>query len=71
MEDLTFAVDKNNEIIEDEFNIDPHTFSAIWYGLDGYEVSDLKEKNYSDKVYDKGRGLKKHQETYKRGGSVF
>ncbi|MDU7948706.1 MAG: PBSX family phage terminase large subunit [Clostridium sp.] len=71
LEDLTFAVDKNNEIIEDEFNIDPHTFSAIWYGLDGYEVSDLKEKNYSDKVYDKGRGLKKHQETYKRGGSVF
>lgn len=25
LEDLTFAVDKNNEIIEDEFNIDPHT----------------------------------------------
>jgi phage terminase large subunit len=71
LEDLTFAVDKNNEIIEDEFNIDPHTFSAIWYALDGYEVSDLKEKNYSDNVYDKGRGLKKHQETYKRGGSVF
>ena len=28
---------------EDEFNIDPHTFSAIWYALDGYEVSDLKQ----------------------------
>ncbi|MGF9913726.1 PBSX family phage terminase large subunit [Paenibacillus ehimensis] len=42
LKDLTYAVDKNGEIIEDEFSIDPHTFSAIWYGLDGYEVSDLK-----------------------------
>lgn len=40
--DLTFAVDKDGEIIEDEFNIDPHTFSAIWYGLDDYEVARLK-----------------------------
>lgn len=42
LQDLTFATDKNGEIIEDEFNIDPHTLSAIWYGLDDYEVSDLK-----------------------------
>ena len=42
LQDLTFAVDKDEEIIEDEFNIDPHTLSAIWYGLDDYEVSDLK-----------------------------
>lgn len=42
LKDLTYAIDKNGEIIEDEFNIDPHTFSAIWYGLDDYEVSDLK-----------------------------
>lgn len=42
LEDLTFAVDENGEIIEDEFSIDPHTLSAIWYGLDDYEVSDLK-----------------------------
>lgn len=42
LEDLTFAVDKDGEIIEDEFNIDPHTLSAIWYGLDDYEVSNLK-----------------------------
>ncbi|MEH7511614.1 PBSX family phage terminase large subunit [Gottfriedia acidiceleris] len=42
LKDLTFAVDKQGEIIEDEFNIDPHTFSAIWYALDDYEVSDLK-----------------------------
>ena len=42
LQDLTFAEDKNGEIMEDEFNIDPHTLSAIWYGLDDYEVSDLK-----------------------------
>ncbi|KKB72477.1 terminase [Bacillus sp. TH008] len=42
LKDLTFAVDKDGNIIEDEFNIDPHTFSAIWYGLDDYEVSNLK-----------------------------
>ena len=35
-------MDKDGELIEDEFNIDPHTLSAIWYGLDDYEVSDLK-----------------------------
>ena len=42
LKELTFAVDKDGEIIEDKFNIDPHTLSAIWYGLDDYEVSDLK-----------------------------
>lgn len=41
---LTFKKDKNGNIIEDEFNIDPHTLSAIWYALDGYEVEDLKDK---------------------------
>ncbi|MBK2004178.1 PBSX family phage terminase large subunit [Listeria ivanovii subsp. londoniensis] len=41
---LTFAKDKLGKTIEDVFNIDPHTFSAIWYGLDGYEVADIKEK---------------------------
>ncbi|MET3657847.1 PBSX family phage terminase large subunit [Sporosarcina psychrophila] len=39
---LTYKEDKNGNIIPDDFKIDPHTFSAIWYGLDGYEVSDLK-----------------------------
>lgn len=42
LQELTYALDKDGEIIEDEFNIDPHTLSAIWYGLDDYEVSDLK-----------------------------
>lgn len=40
---LTYKKDKKGNIIEDEFNIDPHTFSAIWYALDGYEVSDIKQ----------------------------
>lgn len=42
LKNLTYKLDKNGTIIPDEFKIDPHTFSAIWYGLDGYEVSDLK-----------------------------
>src|SRR5690606_13616183 len=28
---LTYKEDKNGNIIPDEFKIDPHTFSAIWY----------------------------------------
>lgn len=42
LRDLTFKVDRDGEVIEDEFSIDPHTLSAIWYALDDYEVSDLK-----------------------------
>ena len=42
LKELTYAINKNGDLIEDEFNIDPHTFSAIWYALDGYEVSELK-----------------------------
>ena len=42
LKDLTYKKNKTGEIIPDEFEIDPHTFSAIWYGLDGYEVADLK-----------------------------
>jgi phage terminase large subunit len=42
LKNLTYATDKNGHIIPDEFNIDPHTLSAIWYALDDYEVADLK-----------------------------
>lgn len=42
LENLTYAKDNNGNQIFDEFNIDPHTFSAIWYGLDNYNVSNLK-----------------------------
>lgn len=47
LKDLTYATDKQGDIIDDEFNIDPHTFDAIKYSLDGYEVADVKQrKNY-------------------------
>lgn len=40
---LTFAKDRNDATIEDEFNIDPHTFSSIWYGIEDYHIVDLKD----------------------------
>lgn len=40
---LTYFQDRNGEFVYDQFNIDPHTFSAIWYGLDTYNVADAKE----------------------------
>lgn len=43
LKNLTYKKDKQGNTIYDEFNIDPHTFSAIWYGLDDYEVVDLKD----------------------------
>lgn len=50
LKDLTYKQDKLGNNIDDEFSIDAHTFSAIWYGLDGYEVADIKEReNYSGK----------------------
>ena len=42
LKDLTFKTDRDGNIIEDDFSIDSHLLSAMWYGLDGYEVSDLK-----------------------------
>ena len=48
LKNLTYAKKKNGELIYDEFNIDPHTLSAIWYALDNYEVSDLK-RNYNSR----------------------
>lgn len=43
LQDLVYKEDKNGEIIENEFNIDPHTFSALWYALDQFEFKDLKK----------------------------
>ena len=42
LKNLTYAKDAQGNMIMDEFNIDPHTFSAIWYGLDTYNVADIK-----------------------------
>ena len=40
---LIYAKDKQDRPVYDQFNIDPHTFSAIWYALDNYEVADIKQ----------------------------
>ncbi|MCY7766682.1 PBSX family phage terminase large subunit [Bacillus inaquosorum] len=57
---LTYAKDKLGHIIEDEFTIDPHTLSAIWYALDDYEVTDLKEES-------KGRPKRSRPRSRERG----
>ncbi|QWQ39278.1 PBSX family phage terminase large subunit [Gemella sp. zg-570] len=44
--DLSFAVNRDGQLLEDEFNIDAHTLSAIWYGLDNYEVASLKVSKF-------------------------
>ena len=43
LEGLTYAVDeKTGELKYDVFNIDPHTFSALWYALDRVDIVDMK-----------------------------
>ena len=49
LKDLTYKKAKNGDIIYDEFNIDPHSFSAIWYALDMVTVADIKDKNFNSK----------------------
>jgi len=41
---LTYKKDQKGNVIYDDFNIDPHTFSAIWYALDLVTVADIKER---------------------------
>ncbi len=43
LKDLTYKKDAKGNIIYDQFNIDPHSFSAIWYALDMVTVADLKD----------------------------
>ena len=72
LQELVYATDKDEEIIEDEFNIDPHTFSAIWYGLDGYEVADIKEQKYSEEITSQGRGvINTNNKPRRKGGTIF
>lgn len=50
LRDLTYKKKNDGTIDFSKFNIDAHTFSAIWYGLDDYYVADEKErKNNSRK----------------------
>ena len=41
---LTYFKKPDGTLVLDEFNIDPHTLSAIWYALDGYTVANYKER---------------------------
>ena len=45
LQNLVYSKDSKGEVVYDQFNIDPHTFSAIWYGLDNYSVPDLKGRH--------------------------
>ena len=47
LKDLTYKVDNKGDMILDQFNIDPHTFSAIWYALDKYDVTDMKKRTFN------------------------
>ena len=49
LKDLTYKKDPQGKTIYDEFNIDPHTFSAIWYALDTVTVADVKQKDFYSK----------------------
>lgn len=46
---LTYFKKPDGTLVLDEFNIDPHTFSAMWYGLDNYTVADVKYKATNSK----------------------
>lgn len=49
LKDLTYRKDTKGNVIYDEFNIDPHTFSALWYALDKYTVADIKKQKPNTK----------------------
>lgn len=50
LQTLTYKQTPQGETVYDEFNIDPHTFSAIWYGLDRYDVADVKEQKTNSRT---------------------
>ena len=50
LKDLTYKKDPKVNVIYDQFNIDPHSFSAIWYGLDTVTVADIKERDFHSKA---------------------
>lgn len=50
LKDLTYLKKPNGDTVYDEFNIDPHSFSAIWYALDTVTVADAKQKDFNSKA---------------------
>ena len=49
LKDLTYKRDAKGNVVYDQFNIDPHSFSAIWYALDTVTVADVKTKDFNSK----------------------
>lgn len=49
LKDLTYLKKPNGDTVYDEFNIDPHSFSAIWYALDTVTVADVKGKVFNSR----------------------
>lgn len=49
LKDLTYKKNKDGSLNYGQFNIDPHTFSAIWYALDDYTVANVKERKYNSR----------------------
>lgn len=52
LKDLSYKKNRDGSVDFSKFNIDAHTFSAIWYALDDYEVADPKDKKNNSR---KGR----------------
>lgn len=50
LKDLTYLKKPNGDTVYDEFNIDPHSFSAIWYALDTVTVADVKYRHFNSKA---------------------
>lgn len=50
LKDLTYLKKPNGDTVYDEFNVDPHSFSAIWYALDTVTVADVKNRNFNSKA---------------------
>lgn len=49
LKDLTYKKDSKGNVMFDQFNIDPHTFSALWYALDSVTVADVKERDFNSR----------------------
>lgn len=52
LKDLTYKKNKDGSLDYGHFNIDPHTFSAIWYALDDYTVANVKDRQYNSRKGD-------------------
>ena len=50
LKDLTYKKDAKGNVVYDQFNIDPHSFSASWYALDIVTVADVKDKTFNSKA---------------------